>query len=133
MFSNGRTVIASGQRGFIKVVADSGTGVILGAQLMCQRATDLISQFTAAVVNGLTAEQLRKVMRPHPTFDEASARPWRTWKKNWAGDKRRKEGAGRGSAPLCAMGREKPPKFQKLTAHLQKTVDFPAGYRYNAR
>ena len=70
MFSNGRTVIAGGQRGFIKVVADSGTGVILGAQLMCQRATDLISQFTAAVVNGLTAEQLRKVMRPHPTFDE---------------------------------------------------------------
>ena len=54
----------------VGVVADSGTGVILGAQLMCQRATDLISQFTAAVVNGLTAEQLRKVMRPHPTFDE---------------------------------------------------------------
>ena len=70
MFSNGRTGISGGQRGFIKVVADSGTGVILGAQLMCQRATDLISQFTAAVVNGLTAEQLRKVMRPHPTFDE---------------------------------------------------------------
>ena len=70
MFSNGRTVIAGGQRGFIKVVADSESGVILGAQLMCERATDLISQFTAAVVNQLTAAQLLKVMRPHPTFDE---------------------------------------------------------------
>lgn len=70
MFSNGRTVIASGQRGFIKVVADRESGAVLGAQLMCQRATDLVSQFTAAVVNGLTTEQLLHVMRPHPTFDE---------------------------------------------------------------
>ena len=69
-FSNGRSVIAGGQRGFIKVVADSATGVVLGAQLMCQRATDLISQFTAAVVNRLTVEQLLHTMRPHPTFDE---------------------------------------------------------------
>ena len=72
MFSNGRTVIVQGQRGFIKVVADQETGVILGAQLMCQRATDMISQFTAAVVNGLTAQQLLAAMRPHPTFDEGA-------------------------------------------------------------
>ncbi len=70
MFSNGKTVIADGQRGFIKIVADSGSGVILGAQLMCERATDMVSQLTAAVVNGLTADQLLRVMRPHPTFDE---------------------------------------------------------------
>ena len=70
MFSNGKTVIADGERGFIKVVADADTGVILGAQLMCQRATDMISQLTAAVVNGLTAAQLLRVMRPHPTFEE---------------------------------------------------------------
>ena len=70
MFSNGRTVIVQGQRGFIKVVADEETGVILGAQLMCQRATDMISQFTEAVVNGLTAGQMLAAVRPHPTFDE---------------------------------------------------------------
>ena len=70
MFSNGKTVITDGERGFIKVVADADTGVILGAQLMCQRATDMISQLTAAVVNGLTAAQLLRVMRPHPTFEE---------------------------------------------------------------
>ena len=70
MFANGKTVIADGERGFIKVVADADTGVILGAQLMCERATDMLSQLTAAVVNGLTAHQLLKVMRPHPTFEE---------------------------------------------------------------
>ena len=70
MFANGKTVIADGERGFIKIVADADTGVILGAQLMCERATDMLSQLTAAVVNGLTAGQLLKVMRPHPTFEE---------------------------------------------------------------
>ena len=73
MSANGKTLIAGGERGFIKVVADAETGVILGAQLMCERATDMLSQFTEAVANGLTAWQLAKVMRPHPTFDEAAA------------------------------------------------------------
>lgn len=71
MFSNSRTMIKDGDRGFIKLVSDEETGAILGAQLMCERATDMISELTTAVVNGLTAEQLLKVMRPHPTFNEA--------------------------------------------------------------
>lgn len=71
MSANGKTVIAAGERGFIKIVADASTGVILGAQLMCERATDMLSELTEAVVNGLTAQQLARVMRPHPTFEEA--------------------------------------------------------------
>ena len=55
----------------MKIVADAETGVILGSQLMCQRATDMITQVTAAVVNGMTARQLLSAMRPHPTFEEA--------------------------------------------------------------
>ena len=71
MGANGRTVIAEGERGFIKLVADAETGALLGAQLMCERATDLISELTCAVVNGLTTDQLKRAMRPHPTFGEA--------------------------------------------------------------
>ena len=71
MSANGKTVIADGERGFMKIVADADTGVILGAQLMCQRATDMITQVTAAVINGMTAQQLLSAMRPHPTFEEA--------------------------------------------------------------
>ena len=70
MFANGKTVISNGERGFIKIVADAESGVVLGAQLMCERATDMISQLTTAVANGLTAEQLLAVVRPHPTFEE---------------------------------------------------------------
>lgn len=70
MFSNGRTVICSSPRGFIKVLVHRQTGVILGAQLMCERATDMISQFTAAIANKQTAAQMLRAVRPHPTFEE---------------------------------------------------------------
>ena len=71
MGANGRTLIANGQRGFIKVVADAQDGRVLGAQLMCERATDMIDSFTVAIANGLTAVQLMRAVRPHPTFLEA--------------------------------------------------------------
>ena len=45
--------------------------MILGAQLMCQHSTDMISQISQAIANKMTAEQLLSAMRPHPTFEEA--------------------------------------------------------------
>lgn len=71
MNGNGKTVISQGERGFIKLVFDEKTEVLLGAQLMCERATDLISELTTAIVHGLTRSQLVAVIRPHPTFAEA--------------------------------------------------------------
>lgn len=70
MHANGRTVIRDGGRAFMKIVADSQSHVILGAQFMCEHATDMISEMTTAIVNGLTVEQMLRVMRPHPTFEE---------------------------------------------------------------
>ena len=71
MGANGRTVIAGGERGYIRVVSERETGRILGAQMMCARATDLISEFTQALSAGLTVGDLARVIRPHPTFSEA--------------------------------------------------------------
>ena len=73
MGGNARTQIAGGERGFIKLVAEQETGRLLGAQLLCERATDLIAELTTAIANGLTAGQLLLAMRPHPTFTEAIA------------------------------------------------------------
>jgi dihydrolipoamide dehydrogenase len=70
MHSNGKTIIAGGERGFMKVVTDEATGKILGATLMCERATDMLSEFTSAMVGGLDSHTMGKVMRPHPTFNE---------------------------------------------------------------
>ena len=70
MSGNGKSIIEGQSRGFIKLVFDTSTNVILGAQLMCARATDLISELSTAIVNKLTSEQLAAVIRPHPTFTE---------------------------------------------------------------
>ena len=70
MSANGKSVITLQERGFIKVVADSESRRILGAQMMCARATDMISQFTQAIANNLTIEDMEKVVYPHPTFSE---------------------------------------------------------------
>ena len=71
MSANGRTVILNGDRGFMKLVAHAETKKLLGAQLMCANASDMISQLSEAIANGLTPEDLLKAMRPHPTFEEA--------------------------------------------------------------
>jgi dihydrolipoamide dehydrogenase len=71
MFANGKTLIVDGDRAFMKVIADKATHRILGAQFMCERASDMISEMSEAIVNKLTVEQMLAVMRPHPTFEEA--------------------------------------------------------------
>lgn len=71
MYSNGKTIIAGGERGFMKLITEEQTGKILGAHLMCERATDMLSEFTSAMAGGLTAQDMVRVMRPHPTFNEA--------------------------------------------------------------
>ena len=64
-------LILEGERGFMKLVANAETGRLIGAALMCERATDMISQLTAAMANGLTVKQMLGFIRPHPTFEEA--------------------------------------------------------------
>ncbi len=70
MSANGKSLIAKEERGFIKVVADAQSGKILGAQLMCGRATDMVGEFVTAITNELTVEDMLKGMRAHPTYNE---------------------------------------------------------------
>ena len=71
MSANGKSIISKEERGFIKIVAHQESRVILGAQMMCARATDMIGEFVTAVANKLTVEQLLAGMRAHPTYNEA--------------------------------------------------------------
>ncbi|MEM1484734.1 dihydrolipoyl dehydrogenase [Oscillospiraceae bacterium PP1C4] len=71
MSASGKSLIERSERSFIKAVFDADTGVTLGVQLMCPRATDLVAEAASAVANRLTKEQLASVIRPHPTFCEA--------------------------------------------------------------
>jgi dihydrolipoamide dehydrogenase len=70
MSGNGRTLIAQQDRGFIKILAEAGTERIIGAQLMCARATDLVNELAVAIANRLSVVDLARTIRPHPTFGE---------------------------------------------------------------
>jgi dihydrolipoamide dehydrogenase len=68
---NARTLMENLGRGFIKLVFDRATHRMLGAQLLCGRATEMVGELALAIQNGLTAEELERLARPHPTFEES--------------------------------------------------------------
>lgn len=71
MQGNGQSIITGEEEGFIKVLFAPDSDELLGAQLMCPRATDMIGELATALANGLTSTQLLYAMRAHPTFNEA--------------------------------------------------------------
>jgi len=70
MSSHGKSMLEGLDRGFVKLVFDTESEILLGAQLMCGRATDLIGELTAAIVSKATASQLARQIHPHPSFSE---------------------------------------------------------------
>ena len=71
LYSNARTVIGSTDRGFIKIIADNNTKKILGAELMCERASDMVGELALAINSGIKVSELEGSTRAHPTFYEA--------------------------------------------------------------
>lgn len=71
MSANGKTLIEDLDRGYIKLIAREEDHVLIGAQLICGRATDLVGELSVAIVNELTLEDIGKTIHPHPTFTEA--------------------------------------------------------------
>ena len=71
MSANGKSLISKEERGFIKIVAHEESGRLLGAQMMCARATDMVGEMVTAISSGMTVSQLIKGIRAHPTYNEA--------------------------------------------------------------
>ena len=70
MSGNGKTIIELADRSFIKIVAEEATGRLVGAQLMCPHASDLVGELAIAIHKGLTAEDVATLVHPHPTLGE---------------------------------------------------------------
>ncbi len=68
--ANARSLIASGERGFTKLTVEKGSGKLLGAFMMCERATDLIHEAALAVHQEMTVPQVLNMIHGHPTFSE---------------------------------------------------------------
>lgn len=71
MLGNSKTLLSMGERGFIKIICEAETGRILGAQLLCDRATDMVGELALAISRKLTFKEIASIIRPHPTYEEA--------------------------------------------------------------
>jgi pyruvate/2-oxoglutarate dehydrogenase complex dihydrolipoamide dehydrogenase (E3) component len=57
--------------GFVKLLADSTSGQLLGATIVAPTAGDMISEITLAMQCSVTVQQLAGVIHPYPTVQEA--------------------------------------------------------------
>ena len=71
MSANGKTIIAGLDRGFVKLVARADDHTMIGAHLLCGRASDLIGELAVAIGRGMTLEEVANIIHPHPSFAEA--------------------------------------------------------------
>jgi dihydrolipoamide dehydrogenase len=67
----GRAMAVGETEGFVRIVSEDPSGVVLGVQIVGPEASDLISEAALAIEMGATVEDLALTIHPHPTLPEA--------------------------------------------------------------
>lgn len=67
----GRALAGGEGEGFVRIISDAKTGLVLGAQIVGPEASNLISEAALAVEMGATVDDLALTIHPHPTLPEA--------------------------------------------------------------
>ena len=67
----GRALIAGETEGFVKIVADKSSDLVLGVHIVGADASDLISEAALAIEMGATLEDIGFTIHPHPTLPES--------------------------------------------------------------
>lgn len=68
--ANGRAVSMMETEGFIKMIADAKTNILLGVHIVGPEASNLISEAVLAIEMGARLEDLALSIHPHPTLGE---------------------------------------------------------------
>ncbi len=68
-----KALIESHSRGFVKIVSDPATGVVLGGSIVGRHAGELISVIAVAVTNGLRVSDIVDSLLVHPSLAEVLA------------------------------------------------------------
>jgi NAD(P)H dehydrogenase (quinone) len=71
--ANARAIIENDTRGFVKIISDPATGVVLGGSIVGQSAAELISVIALAVTAELRVSDIAESMFVHPALVEALA------------------------------------------------------------
>jgi dihydrolipoamide dehydrogenase len=69
--SNPRALIDGDPRGFVKIISDPATGVVLGGSIVGRGAAELISVIALAVTAGLKVTDIVESLLVHPALAEA--------------------------------------------------------------
>lgn len=69
--SNARSVLQGYTRGFVKVVSDPATGVVLGGSIVGHRASELIGIIALGVQARVTVSLLVETLMVHPSLSES--------------------------------------------------------------
>lgn len=69
--ANGRAMALNDTGGFVKVVAEAGTGKLLGAHMVGGQVAELVAGVTGLLALGADAAQLGAAVSPHPSLSEA--------------------------------------------------------------
>ena len=67
----GRALLAGETEGFVKVVADKSSELVLGIHIVGPEASGLISEAALAIEMGATLRDIELTIHPHPTLPEA--------------------------------------------------------------
>jgi dihydrolipoamide dehydrogenase len=71
--ANPRSLIQANPRGFVKVVSDPATHVVLGGTVVGHHASELVGMLALAVQAGLRTEDLGETLLVHPSLAESLA------------------------------------------------------------
>jgi dihydrolipoamide dehydrogenase len=69
--STAKALINNDPRGFVKIISDPATGVILGGSIVGRHAAELIAVIAVAVTNGLRVSDIAESIFVHPSLAEA--------------------------------------------------------------
>jgi dihydrolipoamide dehydrogenase len=69
--ASGKANAAGSKEGFVKLIFDSRYGELLGAHMIGDNVTEMISEIVVARNLETTAHEIIKSVHPHPTFSEA--------------------------------------------------------------
>ncbi|GAA3401276.1 dihydrolipoyl dehydrogenase [Paenibacillus hodogayensis] len=68
--ANGRAQSIGANEGFVKLIGDKDTGLLIGAQIVGAEASNLIAELGLAVEMGATIEDISLTIHAHPTLGE---------------------------------------------------------------
>jgi pyruvate/2-oxoglutarate dehydrogenase complex dihydrolipoamide dehydrogenase (E3) component len=71
--ASAKALINDDPRGFVKILSDPATGVVLGGSIVGSQAAELISIIAVAVTNGLRVTDIVDSLLVHPSLSEALA------------------------------------------------------------